>query len=40
VRLARTVLDDAQLALYLPWVALEGLGFTLLFVGVYLYLLR
>jgi hypothetical protein len=40
VRLARGVLDEEQLARYRPWVALEGLGFTLLFVGVYLYLLR
>lgn len=40
VRLAATVLDAEQLRRYRPWVAVEGLGFTLLFVGVYLYLLR
>ena len=40
VRLASKVLDAEQLRRYRPWVALEGLGFTLLFIGVYLYLLR
>ena len=40
VRLARGVLDEAQMKRYRPYVALEALGFTLLFVGVYLYLIR
>ena len=40
VRLASKVLDEDQLRRYRPYVALEGVGFTLLFVGVYLYLLR
>jgi hypothetical protein len=40
VRLARSVLDENQLRGYSRYVALEGVGFALLFVGVYLYLLR
>lgn len=40
VHLARGVLDDEQLKRYRPWIALEALGFTVLFVGVYLYLMR
>jgi hypothetical protein len=40
VRLAANVLDGDQLRRYRPWVALDGLGFTLLLICVYLYLLR
>jgi hypothetical protein len=40
VRLAREVLDEEQMRNYRKYVALEAAGFTLLFVGVYLYLLR
>jgi uncharacterized membrane protein len=40
VRLARDVLDAEQMRNYRKYVALEAAGFSLLFVGVYLYLLR
>lgn len=40
VRLARPILDEEQLRSYRKYVALEAAGFALLFIGVYIYLLR